>query len=335
MVKEKGAPPVRRLPSRSGRASFEADPSTEQLGSDAPSSSRESHITAPVDSSHPAGTSASAASSEAHGDPSGGINRSASNGEGSAADPRGPEEQQPKGNSSSGSGANDASSGDNPSTPRAPSAAAAAAPALPTAVTPSPAPRIRGRPRKKPLEIKVDDLAVDATVAAASPAAQASAGAGSSEAALASGEAGTAAAAFAGRRPQEEEDGGYNSDEWSEDDEVHRLPKEVKAQFGNVSSVRVLGFVRQAFDGGVAVARRLLVGHRISLNFSLLFQNTDYNSSIKNLIKVKQHMYVYHTYTYVTKHLLHLPGIRVLLYSVHESIVRQDGGHERALSIFL
>lgn len=40
----------------------------------------------------------------------------------------------------------------------------------------------------------------------------------------------------AGQAAGDEDSGGNESDEWSDDDEVHLLPKEIKAQFGNVSN---------------------------------------------------------------------------------------------------
>ncbi|CAM9424676.1 unnamed protein product, partial [Hapterophycus canaliculatus] len=219
MAKEKGAAPLRRLPSRSGRASFEGDP------------------TGDGDAGWGAAAAAAAATA-------------------AAADGGGEEGRGYGGGSASGARAG----------------ADSARGAVPGAAVPTP--RGRGRPRKKPLEqpppVKTaEEAGANAAVAAASAASprprdssprsvggwQQTGGRHVSVAKREKkddgggggrGEAGKAKEAKA----EEEEEGveeegppatgssggrdGNESDEWSDHDEVHYLPAETKAQFGQV-----------------------------------------------------------------------------------------------------
>ena len=202
MVKEKGATPSRRLPSRSGRASFDGDPADE--GAHTHNGEAENE---PQEQEH--GRPGSADSSSING---------ASGAENRAGAPAKEED-------------------------------------APVAVTP----RGRGRPRKKPLEppppVKAEEAKMEAADTAAAAAAAAPAAAslhradgssaassprsgGSSPRAVGGWE--TARPVVAAVKKGKEEDaaadggGGNESDEWSDNDEVHDLPDEIKAQFGQV-----------------------------------------------------------------------------------------------------
>lgn len=186
MVKEKGASPLRRLPSRSGRASFEGDP---------------------TDGGAPNGDVA----------PSPGA---------TGESEKTQEQQQP---SSSGEDNNNASGAD----------ARAGPPASKKPATVAVTPRGRGRPRKKPLEQPVKGDTAATAAAAASPRTDGSSPAtsprsdGSSPRAVDGWET-AARPAVAARKEKETGEGGNESDEWSDHDEVHDLPDEIKAQFGQV-----------------------------------------------------------------------------------------------------
>ncbi|CAM9889055.1 unnamed protein product, partial [Ectocarpus fasciculatus] len=214
MAKEKGAAPSRRLPGRSGRASFEGDQVAAAEGA--------------------------------------GVRHAPSNDDdddnnGSVVAPPAKATSQAQ-RSGVGSG----------SAPAATAAAAAAAPPAPT-----PAKKGRGRPRKKPLEPpplsskeEQVDPEVGANVARASPS--------SSPRTVGGWESGpvpgrhavavpkraegnkagattavkdddnAAVAAVAAVAAEGDGADGNESDEWSDHDEVHYLPREVKAQFGQV-----------------------------------------------------------------------------------------------------
>lgn len=198
MVKEKGATPSRRLPSRGGRESSEADPTDDgALNGDV----------APALAAAGRGTEK----------------------------PKQP--QQPSSEDNDNNVVQD--------TPAKEEAA-------PKPVTP----RGRGRPRKKPLEQPPTVKAKEANMAVAAATAGAAAGAASPRADGSSSSATspranssspravggwqTARRTVATKKEEEEEgvevaDGGGNeSDEWSDHDEVHDLPDEIKAQFGQV-----------------------------------------------------------------------------------------------------
>lgn len=227
MAKERGAAPSRRLPSRSGRASFEADPNEQGDSSQAPPVS--AAATEVPGSAAKEGESRSAAQAETEGI-SGEHNNSAEEIAGASA--------------ASGKPGKQASNSD--ASPSPASIVQAAAP--PAAVATPVAHRGRGRPRKKPLEVDMNApqnspasprapepprVAATVTTAAAMEAVTTPAHP------IGVGRRASADVGKARDWAKEEEDegvaGGNESDEWSEDDEVHHLPAEVKAKFGKVS----------------------------------------------------------------------------------------------------
>lgn len=247
MVREKGAMPSRRLPSRSGRASFETDPSEPHDSSAGPSfsnnsgSSTSSRQQENIDGAIAApGPSSSASPSAELGTEDERDNRSASNGSGGTGTTTrttGWSSPAPI-NSSSNSRKNDAN------------VAGSGAPSTPAT------PRGRGRPRKKPLAVKVDgegsamppvspraselqDTVGDAPAPSGAPTARrARATAVDARARHNHPGDGNVAEQVGTATVEGEHDGGEEaneSDEWSDDDEVHHLPRDVKAQFGNVS----------------------------------------------------------------------------------------------------
>lgn len=237
MAKEKGAAPSRRLPSRSARASLEPESSNDQqeVSPDAaatPTSPRDDLAGATTNNNPGAGGQAETQDSSCRileGRHNGDSNEPSSNGGvGGAATAAGSAYPSRSGTQQEGE--------------------AVASSALTSTPASS---RGRGRPRKKTLEIKVDTVemqdakpagaeasprpAAAAAAAAATPATPATPKAPDSLAGQASGD-GAEIGAEAGfsNHGEEDNDGGNESDEWSEDDEVHRLPPEVKAQFGEV-----------------------------------------------------------------------------------------------------
>lgn len=103
---------------------------------------------------------------------------------------------------------------------------------------PTPAPRGRGRPRKKPLEGATSPSAASlppTPKASTSVSPRGSVATPSSSSGGGGGD-GTYGYTGAGQEDEEEDDGqGRESDDWSEEDNVHYLPSQTKAQFGNVS----------------------------------------------------------------------------------------------------
>lgn len=195
MGKEKGATPSRRLPSRSGRASFDGDPKDEG---------------APNGEVVPAQGASETEKTQEQEQPGSEDSRNSASGAENGAGPPGTEEPSPK-----------------PVTSRG-----------------------RGRPRKKPLEsppqVKAEEanMEVAATAAAAaaasprtdgsSPASSPRAG-GSSPRAVGGWETARTPVVATKKEAAAQADGGGNeSDEWSDHDEVHDLPDEIKAQFGQV-----------------------------------------------------------------------------------------------------
>lgn len=240
MARDKGAAPSRRGPSRSGRASFEADPnanpnegadnSPDNLDSRAAEAATVAAPTTQGSTLHES-VPPSSASEDTDGDfKERGVphafNGVDSNSHGNASGER--------------SNTRDANS------------SVAGPTSAPAVVTP----RGRGRPRKKQLEPKGQDATgkspLVSKVAEKSSAAPASAAVAStsimrkakqtkSSGALGvpngnGGMGGREKASDAEEQGEgEEATGGHESDEWSEDDEVHHLPQDIKAQFGNVS----------------------------------------------------------------------------------------------------
>lgn len=216
MTREREAPLVRRLSSRSGRASFEGEPSrtsTDEEGANAATAGVDDHseLQGSTTTQH-----ASAPSSPHHPDESefketrstgtthtGGIVDS------SAIEP---------------TEKNDSDE----ATPRKHLGESAGAGVV--AATPVTARRSRGRPRKKPLEAKGDEEGISG--ASSMPAAAVAGVCGSNKEGGKGGqtEGNNSANTDAGGAAAQ----GNESDDWSEDDDVHHLPAEVKAQFGNV-----------------------------------------------------------------------------------------------------
>lgn len=254
MAREKGAPPLRRLPSRSGRASFEADPNGQE-DADTSSSPPFSSATTTKNISGVGGSEVEQEGKEAA---------------------QGPFEEYRKPSVSNGiltgrHAVNDAQG--------ATSAAAVTTTAVPTsasrATTPV-TPRCLGRPKKKPLKVKVDDTDNSAstprvvTVGMPRSSADSTASISTAVAGVPTTSVATAAAEVNGaklvnahgasindtssggdktgvlaKQEQEEQDEeGNESDEWSEHDEIHYLPKETKAQFGNVRGCQRRLFAR-------------------------------------------------------------------------------------------
>lgn len=222
MTREREATLVRRTSSRSVRASLEGDPSrtsTDEEGANAAA-------TAPVDT---------------HSDLQGSTSTQHA---GEPASPHQPDGNGFKERSSTGTtstGGIVSSSAIEPTEkndsdeamPREAPAGESAGAAV-VATPPGTGRRGRGRPRKKPAEAKGDEAGVP-EAASTMPA---TAVAGVAESKKEGGKGGQTArnninsanpdvgGASAGQ--------GNESDEWSEDDDVHHLPAEVKAQFGNV-----------------------------------------------------------------------------------------------------
>lgn len=209
MKAEKGATPSRRLPSRSGRASFDGNTAGER------------------DHRHngeivPAGQAAARA------------------GETLEAQER----ELPSSEDSSSSGSNGASRAERNSAGQPAKQGAA-----PVTVTP----RGRGRPRKKPLEppppsVQAEEANIEAAATADAAAAAVSTARADGSSAASSPRSGgsspravggwetarTVVATKKGKEGGVADGGGNDSDEWSDNDEVHDLPEEIKAQFGQV-----------------------------------------------------------------------------------------------------
>lgn len=226
MGREKGAPPSRRGPSRSGRASFQADPAPENNEFNATSSGACATSIVSVDQA--TSTDAQGKDASATDDVSGEMNErnmSTSNGTiGLMKQANSNEESKSDSSTEIGAG------GAQPTSE------------APPVVTP----RGRGRPRKKSLESKEqttkkssalsknggDSTVRQSTAVASSTSVSTIMGQGQPNGGNKNGTGGR------GTRQANVEGGdsaGNESDEWSENDEVHHLPKEVKAQFGNVS----------------------------------------------------------------------------------------------------
>lgn len=238
MARDKGAAPSRRLPSRSGRASFEADPTEQEDAAEFPDD--RAGGTPARQQGQSSSSSAVAPGTALHGSEAYHSSRAASNGEGTA----GLSEQEKKPSNSS-SDIPEGAAATNSSN-------SVVAEATTFAPVPVAAPRGRGRPRKKPLEVKMDGIKTppvspragersQAAVAAATTGVVAATGAVSEPLQSAVQQKGGSddGGKKVGWGTTEEQDGsggavGNESDEWSEDDEVHHLPKHVKAQFGHV-----------------------------------------------------------------------------------------------------
>lgn len=221
MAREKGAAPSRRGPSRSGRASFDADPTPAKDGPNA-------------------GTPFASLSSADDAGSAGVQGRDLST-SGSVTSPSN-ERLSATVNGKFGSGKQGNPSDESKSSGN-PGEGVDAGPSSPTDATAAITPRGRGRPRKKLSEPK--ELVPKKGGAISRAGMEISTGKSSASAsaivpnAAMMDDGGNKRGAGVGGTPapvktEEDDSMGNESDEWS-DDEIHNLPKEVKAQFGNVS----------------------------------------------------------------------------------------------------
>lgn len=238
MARERGSNPTRRGPSRSGRASFEQDGSsnagTENDSDEQPHTSEQQRSGMVDSAAGKTNTNPRATYSTENGAL---MDETAAVGDDHGADDT-------RNYKSTTSNTNDNDSDSHYASP-------AVAPPPPTETLPevaSPAPRGRGRPRKKGNTVSTAGAASAVTTAPLPTTPKASEalpmtqrGSGSSSVAAASG-----SSAVNGQGSQwgggsgDGEVEGNESDEWSEEDNVHYLPSEIKAQFGNVRYARGL-----------------------------------------------------------------------------------------------